>query len=138
MNKMRQSLIKETLLHRVELTKGDFAFFQIQPADGVEETLIQSYDFHILRPGVVCRSCRSFNTYVEAQTTFCEICGEVEDAKETIRRHSEEFRLLFPDVPMTTARIYQWCNGMFAKQRIYRVLSKHYQTVGKTKTAQYE
>lgn len=138
MNNYKKSRIRESLMHRVELTQENFAFFQIAPNDLLQETILPVYDFHILRPGVVCQECYSFNTYVEAQTTFCESCGGIEDAEETIKRHSEEFLLLFPEVPLTTARIYQWCDGLFSKQRIYRVLRKNYLKVGKTKAVQYQ
>ena len=138
MNKMKQSRVKQSLLHRVELTQDNFAFFQISPNDLLRETIFPGYDFHVLRPGVVCQECHSFNIYVEAQTTFCESCGGIEDAEETIKRHSEEFQLLFPEVPLTTAHIHQWCDGAVSKQRIYRVLRKNYQAVGKTKAVQYE
>lgn len=138
MNKMKQSRVKESLLHRVELTQENFAFFQIAPDNLIRETIFPGYDFHVLRPGVVCHECHSFNTHVEAQTTFCESCGGIEDAEDTIKRHCEEFQMLFPEVPLTTARIHQWCDGSFSKQRIYRVLRKNYQAVGKTKAVQYQ
>ncbi|MGP6139838.1 MULTISPECIES: hypothetical protein [unclassified Jeotgalibaca] len=138
MNKIQKSLIRESLYHRIDLTKENLVYFQMSRPDMVKEMSFPTYDFNELKPGVICQECHSFSTYVQAQTTFCRCCGEIEDAEETIKRHSEEFQMLFPDIPVTTSRIHNWCDGLYSKQRIYRVLRKNYHTIGRTKAAQYE
>lgn len=138
MKQIQKLLIKESLFHRIDLTKENLIYFQAPCQDVVNEMSFPTYDCNELKSGVICQGCHSFSTYVQAQTTFCRCCDEIEDAEETIRRHSEEFQLLFPNVPVTTSRIHNWCAGLYSKQRIYRVLRKNYQTVGRTKAAQYE
>lgn len=138
MNKMQISFIKKSLFHRIHLNNDTLKYFQKDQQDVLNEAAFPMYNLQSLKAGVTCHCCYSFSTYVSAQTTFCRCCGEIEDAEETIRRHCIEFKLLFPDEPITTAQIYHWCDGQFAKQRVYRVLRKSYQRVGKTKGAQYE
>jgi len=47
-----------------------------------------------------------------------------------MKRNIEEFHLLFPEEPITTNKVYDWCNKEYSKKRIRRLLKKEYKPMG--------
>lgn len=99
---------------------------------------IPNYDYEKLKKGIYCSSCFSFDHKQTRQNHVCLKCGEKEAIVQAIYRSTEEFKLLFPDIPITVNQIYDWCGQVYSCQRIYRLLRKQYKMNGQTRAAYYD
>lgn len=91
---------------------------------------LPSYDFQNLHKGITCEVCFSILTTIRGKKCVCTHCGHEELAETAILRTVKEFQLLFPNEKITTNRIFEWCGIISQKQRIQRVLKKHFQLSG--------
>ncbi|WP_035051326.1 nuclease-related domain-containing protein [Carnobacterium pleistocenium] len=87
---------------------------------------LPNYDFDQLKKGILCPVCFSASYRDTRQTYFCAVCAHKETITSAIERSILEFRLLFPDSPITTNRIYQWCGASYSKERIRLILKMTY------------
>ncbi len=130
-NRQRQSLAKkhrylaERLLseHRIDVP------FQKQ---------LPAYDCCSLRKGITCGKCDSFDIELGQRMTRCTKCTHSLSTNKIIVEQVEEFKLLFPNMKMTTKLMHEWCGKSIPKDRITRVLSENYNKRGKTLGSFYE
>ena len=86
------------------------------------------YDFDQLKKGIMCPICFSTSHTDTRQNHFCAACGHKETIAHSIERSTTEFKVLFPDMLITTNLIYLWCGGIYSKARIRIVLKAIYQS----------
>lgn len=98
---------------------------------------VPHYEYENLKKGMTCVKCHSFLKISQKMTLVCESCGHPEYLSRAVLRSIEEFRVLFPDENMTTLNIYNWCKIM-DKQRIRRMLLKHFDRVGSHRWTYFE
>lgn len=84
------------------------------------------YSFDQLKKGILCPVCFSTSYRDTRQTYFCAACSHKETITSAIERSILEFRLLFPNSPITTNRIYHWCGAIYSKERIRVILKTTY------------
>lgn len=96
------------------------------------------YDFSLLKKGILCPLCFSFERIHTRQNRICAACGYRETAAEAIKRSAEECHLLYPELSITKRLIYEWCGAEYDEQRIQRVLARHFLTTGQLKSTIYE
>ncbi|MGM0847293.1 MAG: nuclease-related domain-containing protein [Bacillota bacterium] len=97
---------------------------------------VPKYSYEELRKGIVCRGCGEF--YPEFKRVLnCEFCGGKECSSEAVLRSVEEFKLLFPNIRLTTGRIQEWCRIVKDERTIQRVLRKNLAMMGSRKTSYY-
>lgn len=84
------------------------------------------YSFDQLKKGILCPVCFSTSYRNTRQTYFCAACSHKETITSAIERSILEFRLLFPNSPITTNRIYHWCGAIYSKERIRVILKTTY------------
>lgn len=84
------------------------------------------YSFDQLKKGILCPVCFSTSYRDTRQTYFCAACSHKETITSAIERSILEFRLLFPNSPITTNRIYNWCGAIYSKERIRVILKTTY------------
>lgn len=101
-------------------------------------SIVPDYDYGKLEKGIHCRDCGSFNTKIIHQYLVCGKCGSFQRVDLSITQHIEEFKLLFPELKITTQIIYEWCNGRINKKRITRVLKNSCKIRGTTSNTYYE
>lgn len=99
---------------------------------------LPQYDFSVLKKGILCPKCFSFEHISTRQNRICAACGYKETASEAIKRSAEECHLLYPEMNVTKCLIYLWCGEEYDEQRVQRVLASHYQTHGHYKSTFYE
>ncbi|MFD2705895.1 nuclease-related domain-containing protein [Salibacterium lacus] len=87
------------------------------------------YTFQELKKGIRCPSCSSF-LQLSKQTLVCSACGKKESLEKGVVRNIGEWKLLFPEVPLTSSGVHEWCGLNIDKRRIRRVLHKHHTRVG--------
>lgn len=92
------------------------------------------YVYDELEKGISCGLCHSF---IE-ETLVCAKCGYKEDNTSAVLRSVEEFKLLFPDKPITVDGMQEWCKVISSKKVIRRILSSKFKLRGHGKSACYE
>ncbi|GEK89680.1 Nuclease-related domain-containing protein [Alkalibacterium putridalgicola] len=101
-------------------------------------TNLPNYLLTELKNGTMCSKCFSFAYTTSRQCRTCSKCGYRENSAEVIHRSIEEFRLLFPEKPVTKKGIYDWCGKDWSESRIKRVLKKHYQLHSSSRSSYYD
>lgn len=99
---------------------------------------LPQYDFSVLKKGILCPLCFSFEHTNTRQNRICTTCGYKETVSEAIKRSAEECHLLFPESKVTKRLIYQWCGEEYGEQRVQRVLVHNFPTQGHFKSTFYE
>jgi DNA-directed RNA polymerase subunit M/transcription elongation factor TFIIS len=99
---------------------------------------VPNYHYDELGKRVYCKVCGSFLISVKNIFVVCGNCGGLEKTDEAILRHTKEFKLLFPDLKITTDSIFNWCKIDINKKTIRRVLKKNYNALGKTSSTYYQ
>lgn len=98
---------------------------------------VPEYNFKSIKKGVKCISCHSFHFHKNGEFFICSKCRFIEKVETALLRSIREFFLLFPDLKVTTASIFEWCGGVIPKQTIQRYLSKEFILNGRGKAAYY-
>ncbi|RHW41313.1 NERD domain-containing protein [Neobacillus notoginsengisoli] len=100
--------------------------------------VLPNYNFEKTKKGLCCKTCNSFQLVKNYYDFICGNCGERETIQSVIIRHTEEFKLLFPERLVTSASIQDWCQTNLTKRTFTRNLKKHYKALGSTKDTYYE
>ena len=129
--KKKQTSIKQTNT-RLATQLSDLHITNYRPS------FLPEYDFSTIKKGTFCPKCFSFEYKNTRNNRLCSSCGHRETITEAIKRSSEEFHRLFPELKVTKHLIYEWCGGMYSEQRIQRVLSSNYVSHGNYKSTYYE
>lgn len=93
-------------------------------------TRLPAYNFNQLQKGILCASCRSFETIVREMEIMCKSCGFVEYIDSGVLRNVEELQLLFPNEKITTNFVHEWCKIVKSKKTIRRILLQNFKPVG--------
>jgi hypothetical protein len=93
---------------------------------------LPSCQYDELKKGITCSECDSFSVTVVGQKLLCKECDHNEKVEFAVLRSIVEFQLLFPNRPITTPAIQDWCGIIFDSKRISRILAKHF-TYSETK-----
>ncbi len=96
------------------------------------------YSWDSLRKGLMSACCGSLAVNVSGSMMECLHCGTVESVESAVVRSVEEVRLLFPEIKITTSIIYEWCNKLYSKKVIRKILIKHFSLIGYGKWVYYE
>ncbi|MBP2242781.1 hypothetical protein J2Z40_003361 [Cytobacillus eiseniae] len=101
-------------------------------------TRLPSYQYDNLKKGIHCNVCHSFQMTILNRKIICEQCGNLENTHAAVLRSVEELKLLFPNMKITVATIFDWCQFIVAKKVISKVLNKNYKISGFGQWAYYE
>ena len=102
-------------------------------------TRFPPYTYKGLKKGFICAVCHSLKSLLEdKQKIVCETCGHEETVDSAVLRCVEELVLLFPEMKITTNRVYEWCNVIESKKQISRILKQNYTLIGFGQWAYYE
>ncbi|QCR31855.1 nuclease-related domain-containing protein [Lysinibacillus sp. SGAir0095] len=99
---------------------------------------IPSFDFQLLRKGILCSNCYSFITKINGMKCICTSCGNEELVETAVVRNIKEFRLLFPHKKITTNQMYEWCTVIPQKRRIQKILQRNFKQFGVRQWTYYE
>ncbi len=99
---------------------------------------LPEYSYDQVRKGLVCASCVSLSVFVEGRSARCVRCQRVETLEEVVLRHVGEFRMLFPDRPVSTKNIHEWCKEIKSPKTIRRILDKHMNNKGSNRWSYFE
>ncbi|MFL2100382.1 nuclease-related domain-containing protein [Mycobacteroides abscessus] len=99
---------------------------------------LPQYDFSVLKKGIICPRCFSFDHINTRQNRICSACGYKETASDAIIRSADECHLLYPGLNVTKRLITLWCGEEYDEQRVQRVLARHSHTHGHYKSTFYE
>lgn len=83
------------------------------------------YRYDQLRKGIPCTACGVLLETFSGHRQSCANCGKNVNVKNAIKNSISDFRFLFPDEPVTSARMADWC-GIGRRDRIFRILRKEY------------
>ncbi|WP_368646191.1 nuclease-related domain-containing protein [Alkalibacterium putridalgicola] len=100
-------------------------------------TNLPAYSFDQLKKGIRCFNCDSFSYSKSRQNIYCNVCGHKEAATKAIYRSIEEFKLLFPDIPLSKEVAHTWCGNDWKKSRIRRVLENNYRVHNRGRGSYY-
>ncbi|KAB2335621.1 nuclease-related domain-containing protein [Bacillus mesophilum] len=99
---------------------------------------LPEYDYGKLGKGVVCLECGSLRMEVfKKRQLKCAACENIENVDDAIIRSVKEFMLLFPEKPVTTPVIHEWCGLFRSNKAIQRILSTHFTQIGTRKVTYY-
>jgi len=85
---------------------------------------LPSYGFDSLKKGILCPRCFSFEHTNTRENRICTTCGHKEKIADAIYRSVLEFQVLFPEIPVSVPMIYEWCDRVYSKARIRRMLNQ--------------
>jgi hypothetical protein len=66
----------------------------------------------------------------ENRVLMCESCGCMENLDSAVMRSAGDFKLLFPDLKVTTRVIEDWCGGIYSSKIIRRILVQNLKLKG--------
>lgn len=98
---------------------------------------LPEYRYEQLRKAMFCGECGYLFSIIDHLDLVCGNCGKHEKFESAILRHTEEFKLLFPERKITTSAIHEWCNGHLAKKTITRILKRNYNLVGSSSNTHF-
>lgn len=87
---------------------------------------LPTYDYEDLKKGLTCRRCGSFEIEMTQRSSRCMKCTQVFSIDEAVLTQINAYKLLFPDSKLTVKRMYDWCGERVSRNRIRRLLVKHY------------
>ncbi|MBU8732725.1 nuclease-related domain-containing protein [Cytobacillus oceanisediminis] len=96
------------------------------------------YTFEGLEKGVKCASCQHFMDRLHRAALVCKNCGYKEDVELAIVRSVKEFRVMFPDMMLTTNIVHEWCSDIISKKKIRKILSNNFNHIIHGKTSYFE
>ncbi|NLP49737.1 nuclease-related domain-containing protein [Bacillus sp. RO1] len=99
---------------------------------------LPGYSYEQVKKGLVCTGCASLSVFVEGRSARCVRCHKVETLEEIVLRHVREFRMLFPEKPVSTKNIHEWCRQIKSLKTIRRVLDKHLNNKGSNRWSYFE
>lgn len=82
------------------------------------------YQFSKLKKGIYCPECYSYDIRETRESRCCKNCGTIEKSAKAILRLVEEYKLLFPKEKITPQMIHLFCNKIYSRNRIFKVLNK--------------
>lgn len=86
--------------------------------------MIPDYSFESLKKGIRCKQCRDF-VYKETTKKYtCKKCHYRGSISEAIADSIHTFKLLFPEMKVTSRNIMTWAGADFPLQRYQQVLKK--------------
>jgi hypothetical protein len=132
MNSLNKKHSKMTTLHRKMAEK----LLQLHQADSPYKR-VPKYDYDHLVKGFMCGECHQPLDRTEKKEFVCSHCGTHEKIDAAVMRNIEEIKLLFPEKKLTTALVYDWCNGVLPIKAIRRVLNKNFSPVEDRHTRHY-
>ncbi|OCA83100.1 hypothetical protein A8F94_18385 [Bacillus sp. FJAT-27225] len=90
---------------------------------------LPSYNFKTTRKGFTCAKCKNFSVYlIGRKILVCSLCTHEEGIEAAVLRSVEEIKLLFPDLPIGTGVVQQWCVILSTKV-IKAILDKHFRAI---------
>lgn len=91
---------------------------------------VPKYEYEQLKKGLMCGECHQLMDKIDKKEFVCSHCGTHEKIDTAVMRSIEEIKLLFPEEKLTTALVYDWCNGVLPIKAVRRVLNKQCSPVG--------
>ncbi|MDQ6596817.1 nuclease-related domain-containing protein [Bacillus salipaludis] len=101
-------------------------------------TRLPPYTYERVKKGLTCALCYSFSINIKGNKCVCSQCGHEEKVEFTMLRNIGEIKLLFPDRKVTTSAVYEWCNGVFPKKMVRRVLKANFISIGERHLRYFE
>ncbi|WP_456274607.1 nuclease-related domain-containing protein [Bacillus sp. AK031] len=98
---------------------------------------VPAYRYEDLRKGIVCFGCGGFYGQFKRLTLLCENCGKKENCNDAVLRVIREFKLLFPEMKLSTNQVHDICK-VVSKRAIRSILLKNFDLVGYGKHSYYE
>jgi hypothetical protein len=68
----------------------------------------------------------------------CNNCGCKEDVELAILGNIKEFRVMFPEMLLTTNIVHEWCSDIISKKKIRKILSNNFNHIIHVKTSYFE
>lgn len=99
---------------------------------------IPEYNYRKLKKGIVCSHCMGWMEVSIQGRVKCSHCSKEEFYLSAIERSVEEFKLLFPNEPLTVNRIFNWSGGCISRKTVQRYLTDRYKKNGKGRSIFYE
>jgi hypothetical protein len=96
------------------------------------------YTYENLKKGLTCEPCDSFSITVQGNKCVCSKCGHIEELESVILRSVQEFKLLFPEMKITTHEVHEWSMGVVSEKVIRRILKKNFIAIGERQTRYFE
>ncbi|MCJ7842767.1 NERD domain-containing protein [Lederbergia sp. NSJ-179] len=98
---------------------------------------LPQYEYDKLKKGIICPSCTGFLKPFTYKKMICETCGRQENIESSVMRSVKEFALLFPHRKITTSRIHEWCETIYSKKTIQKILATHLTPAGEKRYTFY-
>ncbi|WP_246629314.1 nuclease-related domain-containing protein [Mesobacillus maritimus] len=99
---------------------------------------LPAYSYEGLRKGFYCDLCYSFKIALKERKLVCMDCGCKEDITHALLRSIQEVKLLFPNLPICTNTMHDWCNMTISKKTILKHLKHYYVPKGYGKWMYFE
>jgi hypothetical protein len=125
MKKLNKKQSKLTNLHRKIAEK----LLQLHQTDSPYKR-VPKYEYEQLAKGFMCGECHQLLDRIEKKDFVCSHCGTHEKIDHAVMRSIEEITLLLPEKKLTTALVYDWCNGVLSRKIIRHILKNNFNVVG--------
>lgn len=98
---------------------------------------IPPYKYKDIKRGTICPSCfRFYSNRSYIGYFFCDFCNSKEKLEDAVIRSIEEFNVLFPELPITSTRITDWCQ-VVSKRYLQKLLPKKFQLIKHGRSSYY-
>lgn len=87
---------------------------------------IPEYNYDDLKKGIICADCNGFMKLIQkSRSLICQKCNIIEPINSGAIRSIEEFKLLFPDRPITVSIIIEWCGFVLSRRKVRYILKEN-------------
>jgi hypothetical protein len=93
------------------------------------------YSYEKLAKGLFCPKCYSL-IFLKGKLVVCHTCGFEEGLEAAVLRCVDEIKLLFPNLPITTKVVQEWCK-IESEKTVRRILIKNFTYIGHGRSSYY-
>lgn len=94
-----------------------------------------SYSYEKLAKGLFCPKCFSL-IFFKGKLVVCHTCGFEEGLEAAVLRCVNEIKLLFPNLPITTKVVQEWCK-IESEKTVRRILIKNFKLIQQGRSSYY-
>lgn len=95
------------------------------------------YEYDQLVKKMSCEKCDGMMKSISQVKMSCSECNVIEPTEMALSRNIDEFIWLFPEIKITTSRIYEWIGESISQYSVRKYLKSHMVEKGSNKNRSY-
>lgn len=131
LNQIEQFLQKEMISRQIQTASSQKTahLLKSQHIQNSKHDEYPSYSFSSLKKDIFCPHCQHSLIKKSQRLFICMTCQQTFDRKQVLLNQIEDFRILFPEEPLSSSILFEWFGRKVQRRVIYRLLFNHYRMI---------